>query len=178
MSYEELRSLVKRHFQQQLTKAKDRIMNQGRLSVEDRQGYEGAVSQAQSAIDINEPLSLLETDDEVLTRFIGKYELDIQAASPRYRQLLDLLRIALRDYSKAVLDFDGQLDTIEFGQPTAPVTVTHNEREAASTLSLRELVDAYTGEETCRSLGFENRNGKGRLLGLTHGNSRRRSTRR
>jgi uncharacterized membrane-anchored protein len=54
MTYADLRTLVKQHFEKQLDKAKSRITNNGRLAPEDRQGYEGNVRTGESAIKLDQ----------------------------------------------------------------------------------------------------------------------------
>lgn len=147
MTYADLRTLVKQHFEKQLDKAKSRIMNNGRLAPEDLQGYEGNVRTGESAIKLDQTLSLLDSDADLLSSFITQYELDIQPESPKQKQLLELLRIGFRDYSKAVLNFDEQLAGMDFTAAAVQAPSTYVETKTPAGLSIRELVEAYSSEK-------------------------------
>ncbi|WP_187829681.1 site-specific integrase [Labrys sp. KNU-23] len=114
MRYDELRQVLRTHFQQLLEQKRDSINAQGRLSDLDKQAFRNGVDIAQDALQTGGPLNFIESDDDLLNRFMVRYGLDFDKGSERYRWLAEELKRAYRDHAKAVLDYDSSLDSYDF----------------------------------------------------------------
>lgn len=95
MRYEELRSVLTEHFRQLLNEAKTEMDDTGPLSELDRQTYETSKRVAKQARKTDTPLSLVKSDDDLLARFIEKYDLDIQEGSSEYGWLDREMKLSL-----------------------------------------------------------------------------------
>jgi len=145
MRYEELRKVLIEHFRQMLAEAKAKMNDIGPLSELDKQIYKSSKSVAKHARETDAPLSLVQSDDDLLARFVEKYRLDIQKGSAEYRRLGRELKLSYHDYVKAVLDYDKSLGRYEFDErptPVAPIaTVT-----SMPGMSIADVASAYSKE--------------------------------
>ena len=81
MRYEEIRGVLTEHFRQLLNEAKAELNDTAPLCELDRQGYVTSKIVAKHTKKTDAPLSLVNSDDNLLARFIEKYELDISKGS-------------------------------------------------------------------------------------------------
>ena len=109
--YDEVRQLLKTHFQQLLQKKIEQIAENGRLSAVDRTAYQHSVAFAEDAIGGSYPLEPWENDDtKVMSRAMAKFGLDFVPGSTAYVWMNSELKRAHRDFAKAVLAYDSSLD--------------------------------------------------------------------
>lgn len=146
MRYDELRAQLTDHFRGLLHQAKEQIDATGPLTDMDRATYETSLLVAQQAKETDTPLSLLKSDDDLLARFIEKYDLQIKPGSREYRWLQGELKTSYESFLKAVLAYNGSLrvydlEIAENGSraPTKPT-------EQPSGMTLAEVAEAYTTE--------------------------------
>lgn len=147
MRYEEIRSVLKAHFQNLLKRHVERVSQSGRTSERDRTALINGVGIADEAIATGSTLSLTEaTDDATLERIITMYELPIVKGSPQYRWLRDELKISYRDFGKAALAYDASLNEYDFA--VGPQSSSKIVAEADSLgMSLNELTISYVQEK-------------------------------
>lgn len=106
MRYEDLRSVLTEHFRQLLNDAKNEMNDTGPLNELDRQVYETSKRVAKQSRKTDSPLSLVKSDDDLLARFIEKYDLDIQKGSSEYGWLDREMKLSFHGFAKAVLAYD------------------------------------------------------------------------
>ena len=97
MTFEEIRKLLLAHFSQMLTERKAQIAMGGRLSQLDISAFEGGRAFAQEAVQDGGSLIPDGNDDELVSRFMDKYGLDIQPGTDAYKNLGTELKRAYRD---------------------------------------------------------------------------------
>ncbi|NKL02181.1 hypothetical protein GFM02_28985 [Rhizobium leguminosarum bv. viciae] len=114
MRHEELRSVLTEHFRQLLNDAKAEMNDTGPLSELDRQTYETSKRVAKHARKTDAPLSLVKSDDDLLARFIEKYDLDIKEGSSEYGWLDREMKLSFHGFLKAVLAHDKSLQRYDF----------------------------------------------------------------
>jgi integrase len=145
MRYEELRTVLIEHFKQWLTEAKAEMNDTGPLSELDRQIYKSSKLIAKHARDTDAPLSLVQSDDGLLTRFIEKYNLDIHKGTPEYNWLGREMKLSYHGFLKAVLAYDKSLGRYKFDERPMPIasisTVT-----SMPGMSIAEVASAYSKE--------------------------------
>ena len=147
MRYDEIRALLKDHFQQLLDRRKERIGQTGRLSELDRQAYENGMWVASEAAEGDDALwSPDGQDKELLSSFIEKYDLDMQEGTQPYSWLQQELKVSYRAYAKAVLEYDASLADYDLAaRPKAsPAAELPAEPEG---MSLSELAVSYAREK-------------------------------
>lgn len=125
MRYDEVRKLLKQHFDKLLTTHVEAINETGRLSAFDRNVLESSLQLGKAAVAAG--TTLLNLGDETVNevdRFVSAYKLDIDPNSPTYRTLKNEIPNSYRDYVQAVLAYDSSLDSydIQAIRTDAPVT--------------------------------------------------------
>ena len=147
MRYDEIRALLKDHFQQLLDRRKERIGQTGRLSKLDRQAYENGMWVASEAADGDDTLWSPDGQGrELLSSFIEKYDLDMQEGTKPYSWLQQELKVSYRAYAKAVLEYDASLADYDLAaRPAAsPAAEVPAQPEG---MSLSELAVSYAQEK-------------------------------
>ncbi len=140
MRYDDIRKLLKEHFQQMLDARKEQIAESGRLSALDRQA-------AANSADLPD----LEIDAGVVARFVQKYALDIRPGTEQHAWLEQELRASYRSFNKAVLDHDISLEHYEFSTKespplTEPASSASRPHSRTSGMSIAGLAEAYEAE--------------------------------
>jgi integrase len=145
MTFEEIRTLLRAHFSDALSKRKTQIAETGRLSALDLSMYEASAAFGREAVQDGGPPIPGGDDTEMVNRFIEKYGLDVQPDTAAFANLRAEIKRAYRDYCDAVLDYNRSLETYQFDRSetaqdhrTAVVTKTR--------LSLRQLADRFAEE--------------------------------
>ena len=153
MRYDELRGLLTEHFRKLLDDSKAEITTKGRLNDRDRQTYETSLAIAEQAIKTDTPLSLVKSDDELLGRFIEKYNVPVAEGSEQYGWLEQDFKRAFRSFLKFVLDYDASLGEFDLSAPQVPAALpmsTHHtapETKATVTgISLDQLAQRFMRE--------------------------------
>lgn len=146
MRYEELRNLLTEHFRQLLDKAKAEMNDTGPLSEEDRQGYLTGKLVAKHAQKTDTPLSLVKSDDDLHSRFMGKYGLDIERDSMEYGWLDREMKLSYHGFAKAVLAYDKSLRRYDFESATASPTGDKTQPASAAGMTIAEVAAAYSKE--------------------------------
>ena len=138
MTFEEIRTLLRAHFSELLSKRKTQIAETGRLSLLDVSMYETSAEFGREAARDGGSLVPGGSDTETVSRFIENYGLEIQPGTAAYANFCTELKRAYRDYCGAVLDYDRSLETYQFGR-----TETAQDHQTAlvtkTRLSLRQL---------------------------------------
>ncbi|POO57851.1 hypothetical protein CTT39_04195 [Agrobacterium rosae] len=146
MRHEELRSVLIDHFRQLLEQAKAEMHETGPLSELDRQIYETQKIVAKQARKTDAPLSLVQSDDNLLDRFIDKYELSISKGSAEYVWLEREMKLSFHGFVKAVLAYDKSLQRYDFENgPTSSIMGTAKP-DATAGMTIAEVADAYSKE--------------------------------
>ncbi len=146
MRHEELRSVLTEHFRQLLDEAKAEMNDTGPLNELDRQTYETSKRVAKQARKTDTPLSLVKSDDDLLARFIEKYDLDIQEGSSEYGWLDREMKLSFHGFVKAVLAYDKSLLRYDFESvPASPAGETLQSTKTAG-MSIADVASAYTKE--------------------------------
>jgi len=146
MRYEELRSVLTEHFRQLLNEAKTEMNDTGPLSELDRQTYETSKHVAKQAKKTDTPLSLVKSDDELLARFIEKYDLDIQKDSSEYGWLGREMKLSFHDFAKAVLAYNKSLQRYDFDADPASFAGDIIQPAKAVGMTVAEIAAAYSKE--------------------------------
>lgn len=146
MRYDELRETLTYHLRQLLDQAKAEMNETGPLSELDRQIYETQKRIAKQARKTDTPLSLVKADDELLSRFIDKYDLDIQQGSTEYGWLGREMKLSFHSFVKDVLAYDKSLQRYDLSSPSA--SAAGNETQPATTagMSIADVANAYSKE--------------------------------
>ncbi|EJC80385.1 LOW QUALITY PROTEIN: site-specific recombinase XerD [Rhizobium leguminosarum bv. trifolii WSM2297] len=146
MRYEELRRVLTDHFRRLLNAAKAEMNDTGPLNELDRQAYLTSKLVAKHATKTDTPLSLVQSDDDLLTRFIDEYDLDIQKDSSQYGWLDREMKLSYHGFVKAVLAYDKSLQRYDFErEPTSP-TDDAIQAVKAPGMSITEVAAAYSKE--------------------------------
>lgn len=146
MRYEELRSVLTDHFRRLLNEAKAEMNDTGPLNELDRQAYVTGKLVAKHARKTDTPLSLVKSDDDLLTRFINEYDLEIEKDSSQYGWLEREMKLSYHGFAKAVLAYDKSLRRYDFD--AAPASPTGDMIEPAKTagMTITEVAAAYSKE--------------------------------
>ena len=144
MTFEEIRRLLSTHFHELIAQTKTRIAKNGRLGALDIAALQNGLTFARDTVQNDQSLFPGGNDDDLVTRLIGKYELNVQPGTEAYANLRTELKRAYRDYCASVLDYDRSLESYEFtdhasadrGEPDAVL--------AGPYVSLRHVADRYT----------------------------------
>ncbi|TBA43648.1 site-specific integrase [Rhizobium ruizarguesonis] len=146
MRYEELRNVLTEHFRQLLNEAKTEMKDTGPLSELDRQTYETSRRVAKQARKTDAPLSLVKSDDDLLARFIEKYDLDIQEGSSEYGWLDREMKLSFHGFVKAVLAYDKSLQRYDFESGPASPTGDILQSTKTAGMSIADVATAYSKE--------------------------------
>lgn len=146
MRYDEIRKLLKGHFQQLLDQSKDQIGRSGRLSVLDRQALESGIWIASEAAAGDETLWTGNGQGDPVARFIDKYGVDVRQGTQPYDWLQQELKVSYQSYARAVLDYDASLANYDFAAPSRndPAGDAHAHPQG---MSLKELATSYVAEK-------------------------------
>ncbi len=146
MRYEEVRSVLTEHFRQWLNEAKAGMNDTGPLNELDRQAYETMKRVAKNAKKNDAPLSLVESDDNLLMRFIQKYDLGIAGDSDEYDWLARDMKLSAHEFAKAVLAYDKSLRRYDFAEPMVSSAATASEVVKPAGMTIAEAAKAYSKE--------------------------------
>lgn len=134
------------HFRQLLDEAKAEMNDLGPLTELDRQIYETSKRVAKQARKTDAPLSLVQSDDGLLARFIEKHNLDIQKDSSEYGWLDREMKLSYHGFVKAVLAYDKSLQRYDFeSSPISPPGGTTPPPRVAG-MSIAGVAAAYSKE--------------------------------
>lgn len=148
MRYDDIRKLLKRHFQQMLAERIEDIGQTGRLSPLDRATLDSSLMVAESAIATGGPLALLSSDHDLMVRFIEKYSLEIDTDSPAYASLNHELKRSYRDFIKAIRHYDDSLDEYTFESTDIDHKVSESKISTNVGLSIGDLAKSYEREKS------------------------------
>lgn len=146
MRYDELRETLTDHFRQLLEQAKAEMNETGPLSELDRQIYETQKQVAKQARKTDTPLSLVQSDDDLLDRFIGKYGLSITKGSSEYAWLEREMKLSFHGFVKAVLAYDKSLQRYDFETGLALSTGATAKPATMAGMTIAEVAAAYSKE--------------------------------
>jgi integrase len=147
MQYGEIRQMLREHFQQLLDKRRDSIHAKGRLSTLDKQALLNSVNIAEDAVQAGWPLSIVESDDNLLAQFMTQYDVNLEKGSEQYGWLVEEMKRSYRDYAQAVLDHDASLDGYTFTSVSTSKPEQSPTAPKARGMSIEDLADSYTKEK-------------------------------
>lgn len=148
MRYDELRALLSEHFKGQLQKKKAEIDAEGRLSLSQRQHIEHLRTSTLKAKADGSALALSNVeDDELLRRFIAKFELNISPGTKQYEWLRTEIANSYVSYLGAVVSYDDSLDTYDFTTPHALPPSPKISASKQTGLSIATLAADYRAEK-------------------------------
>ncbi len=136
MRYDDIRALLRKHFQGFFDQSVEQIAASGRLSAEDK-----------SALAAGPALLEFVITPEKVAEFIAKYDLDIEPGSERYGWLEKELKASYSSYCKAVLEHDAALETYAFGADAARSVGKRVETKQVATMTASALGVAYQTEK-------------------------------
>lgn len=136
MRYDDIRALLKQHFQGRFEQRAEAIAASGRLSEADRAALVAGPGLLEFAI-----------TPEKIAEFIAKYDLDIEPGSERYGWLEKELKASYSSFCKAVLEHDASLETYAFGIDAAPAAGKRNAVKPVATMTVLALGEAYETEK-------------------------------
>jgi integrase len=140
MRYDDIRALLRKHFQGFFDQSVEQIAASGRLSGEDKSALVAGPALLEFAI-----------TPEKIAEFIAKYDLDIEPGSERYGWLEKELKASYSSYCKAVLEHDASLETYAFGFDAPSVVGKRIATEPVATLTVAALgVDYETEKKLAR----------------------------
>lgn len=138
MRYEDIREVLRKHFQGLFDKHAEQIAASGRLNDLDR-----------SALETGPELLEFVATPEKISGFIAKYNLSIEPGTEPYRWLQEEIRAAYSSYCKAVLKHDADFETYAFGVGTLPAP-KDSERigvKPVAIMTVSALGEAYEAEK-------------------------------
>lgn len=146
MRYDEVRSILEKHFRDLLSQARERINSNGRLSPLSRQTLEVSVGLAEEALQKNIPLNFLtEPDDrKTIQGILDKYDLQVKEDDPAYEWFKHELKTSYQAYCKAVLNYDDELDKFVFSNSSE---IQRTKLSDDIGMSLTELAQRYVKEK-------------------------------
>lgn len=145
MRYDEIRRLLKEHFQRRLNDQTEQMGVQGRLSLIERQALQNSIAIAEDAVKGPYPLSFVKPDDtELMNGMMQKLGVHFPSDSQQYQWLNSELKLSFRDYAKAVLKYDAGLDSYDF---TRSEPRSEHSSIGTDAFSLSLLAEGYTTEK-------------------------------
>lgn len=150
MDYQDLRTALQNHFRALRDETKKEIDAAGGLSAFDRDLYRTDLRIAEQANQKGTPLSLTKPDDELLARFIAKYDLDIAKGTDQYDQLERDMKRGYRRFLQDVLAYDAQAADFDLDAPEENAALppqTTGRAIAHKGMSLADTIKGYTDEK-------------------------------
>ena len=146
MDYQELRTILQRHFQELRDQTKKDIDATGGLPPADIDLYRSSLAVAEQANETDAPLSLTKPDDEMLARFIEKYRLHIAKGSDLYSKLERDMKRGYRRFLSDVLDYDESAADFDLDPPAAPASALQPSPKVSG-MSLAETIQGYAADK-------------------------------
>ncbi|MFG1312850.1 site-specific integrase [Xanthobacter autotrophicus] len=150
MRFDEIRGVLKQHFQEALQQEKDRIAEQGRLDQIEIAALSNGESFAREALAEGMGLHLdlphMESDEELAATFAKRYGLKLDPNTKTHNVFIRELKMAYRDFCASVLAYDKSLDSYDLSEsPALPLTQATQANAPACTL--KDLVQKFTTEQ-------------------------------
>jgi site-specific recombinase XerD len=144
MTYAEVKAILTRHFSDFMEKTKAQIAESGPLPSADVDALENSLAAAQSALDHGTSIRWGGSDRDLLTQFIGQYNLSIEPNSPQFSLLRNDLAKAYRAYCHAALEFSRSYETYDFTSlPAAEAFRASISESSTKGISLEEMAEGY-----------------------------------
>ncbi len=148
MRYDELRSLLTEHFKTQLQNKKAEIDAEGRLTAQQRTEIEELASVTRQAQTDGGRLATQDVDDdELLRRFVAKFQLPISPKSKQYGWLRTEIANSYVGYLNAILKYDDSLTDYDFSDIQPPVHTKEANPTLQKGLSIGTLGAHYRAEK-------------------------------
>ena len=144
MTFDEIRRLLTTHFSEMLARHKLKVASSGRLTPLDKSAFENGSAFAAEAVQDGTPLVPGNSDDDLVSGFIERYELGLQPGTPTYTTLRTELKRAYRDYCSSVLAYDRSLDSYQFGNETDSAPNADGSAVGLPYISLQKLIERHT----------------------------------
>lgn len=150
MRFDEIRGVLKQHFQEALQREKERIAEQGRLDQIEIAALSNGESFAREALAEGMGLHLdlpgMESDDELAATFAKRYSLKLDPSTKTHNVFIRELKMAYRDFCASVLAYDKSLDSYDLSQSPAPA-LPQTVGAGGPTCLLKDLVQKFTTEQ-------------------------------
>lgn len=146
MPYDQVRQLLKEHFQALLDQRRAAIATKGRLSSLDRETLKTSVQIAKQALRTGHPLSLVDDDSAFLATFMQRNGVSFAPGSEQFGWLSNEMKRSYRDYAKEVLAYDDSFDAYDFSASSNGRAPTVSPPKQSG-MSLQELGASYAREK-------------------------------
>lgn len=146
MRYDEIRKLLKEHFQKSLTARIESINHSGRLSGQERSILASSLMLAESAI--KENTSLLDLNNEhrdEIHRFASAYGIDISRSQNLYELLKSEMPKSYRDYIQSIIKYDESLERYDYSDDTTRPEPSKS--SLSSGMTIGQLAQSYEHEK-------------------------------
>jgi hypothetical protein len=147
MDYQHLRSTLQNHFWELRDQTRQEIDAAGGLSASDRDLYRTSLKIAEQAITTGKPLSLVKSDEELLARFIAKYDLDIAKGSDQYEKLERDVKRGHRRFLEDVLAYDADVADFDLDPPEQLAVTPSPTAPRQKGMSLADTIKSYIDEK-------------------------------
>ncbi|WP_375788094.1 hypothetical protein ACE10Z_11970 [Bradyrhizobium sp. Pha-3] len=150
MTFEEIRRLLTTHFSQMLAQRKLQIATTGRLAQIEAMALENGSAFAAEAVQDGASLFPGGNDDDLVARFMERYELNLQPGTDAHTTLRTELKRAYRDYCSSVLAYDRSLENYQFENKTDSAA-SADHVVGLPYISLQQLIDRHTKDSNLGS---------------------------
>lgn len=147
MDYQQLRTSLQNHFRELRDQTRQEIDAAGGLNASDRDLYRTSLKVAEQANETDTPLSLSKPDDELLSRFIDKYGLDIAKGTDQYDKLERDMKRGYRRFLEDVLAYDSAAADFDLDPPEQQLAQPAKTAPAQKIMTLADTIKDYTDEK-------------------------------
>lgn len=152
MRYDEIRKLLKEHFQKSLTARIESINQSGRLSAQDKSILASSIMLAESAIKDNTTLlDLNEEHNDEIYRFSSAYGIDLSRSPRLYDLLKSEMPKSYRDYIQSIIKYDESLERYDYSDDGANRTEP-DRSPLPSGMTIDQLSQSYEHEKRAGNL--------------------------
>lgn len=145
MRYDELRTVLRSHFERMLEVHTQRMSESGPLTPAQRQAVQTAADLGQLAVETDSPLLFTENDNaRVLAEFMARNDLTLAPESQAYQTLARLLPMAYRDYALSLLKKNDDYQRFEYFSGDEPLQRPDIKEDA--TVTIVKLTKMYFEE--------------------------------
>lgn len=147
MNYQELRAALQNHFRALRDEVVKEIDATGGLSANDRDLYQTSLAIAEQANETDRPLSLVSSDDDMLARFIERYELGIARDTDEYVKLERDMKRGYRRFLQDVLAYDTSVATFDLDPQEQHSGAVVSAERVQGGLTLSDAIKVYVSEK-------------------------------
>lgn len=148
LRYDELRSVLHKHFSALLQQRKANIAAVGPIPQSDIAVLESSARVAQQAIDQGTPITLIGDDETLLAKFAGMNGFNLERSSPLYGRFREDFAAAYRDYCRAAVEYNLSMARFDFSPapPAASSVLEAAQNDIAPRVTLQQVGDRFLAE--------------------------------